>query len=751
MCEITSSSIIKRFFTMLFLCTALFLSGGEHADRPRYYPLIETEPFDVGSIPESVRNPNLYYYDPVEFSGEITIQNGSVQRTLKVMNVWCSWHWDYNIDQKLCIFVTFNDTDFRLVLFLDYHNESYTLTNIKNETGYQYAVTYNRGNPSWFAVPKTDYIFDYSTRPRGELSSFGELSSLGELTWIVFEDTTPVDLSDWNGRDETIASVRLSLTMQCTGYLARNHISEEDIDFVKYMNTSAIVKSVPGELDRRVQKDPWTYLPELVEYLVRGQNDVLIRAKIIFDWITENIYYHWDEETSFDNTCWGTLEQRATLCGGYARLFEEMCRTACIDARSLSGKNDEGGLHGWNVIMVNGRYYFFDTTGGTTNGYYGNGDFRQGLTNNKGFGFSPENFIPVRRNRKWDELQFILPPLSDKEIMQLSYTDISAVNSFFYEAGMEVLDGIPNQIHIESRPYQFRFRMPRDTECSIRLNDGTENIHGFLKENYSFEGDTVLYTIEVFPLEAGEYTLNLFVKNDDIPEYQFCGAFTIITSGRATLDSSLLNIEAQSPYPRLSRVFSEYGLRLASDVYGMVKLTGGEYLITVSAPKDVVLHRNIKKGGTKYWDNHLFQKKVLETRNEYTLFFKPYEPGIYSLQIFVLDPGMLTALDCTVDVIKANTVSYPRNRDYYNFSGSTLISPLEGTLKTGQNYLFQIILPDCDSGFLYSDEGKVELNKRGKGLFSLDYQIPYGVDELYLYGVEEGGNKQVLIYKVHDW
>lgn len=104
------------------------------------------------------------------------------------------------------------------------------------------------------------------------------------------------------------------------------------------------------------------------------------KAKAIFLWIAKNITY--DNElhnskslqktiyTSEENVIRQVLVRKKALCGGYAFLFEKICKEAGLEAAVIHGYSNEFATtskrnkpnHTWNAVKLNGKWQLLDIT-----------------------------------------------------------------------------------------------------------------------------------------------------------------------------------------------------------------------------------------------------------------------------------------------------------------------------------------------------------------------------------------------------
>ena len=89
------------------------------------------------------------------------------------------------------------------------------------------------------------------------------------------------------------------------------------------------------------------------------------KVRAIYDWMCLNITYDFSY-TYYD--AYGALCKRTAVCNGYGVLFYRLCLEVGVDCRYCGGYAfDSWGVpqgHGWNVVQVDGAYYYVDTTWG---------------------------------------------------------------------------------------------------------------------------------------------------------------------------------------------------------------------------------------------------------------------------------------------------------------------------------------------------------------------------------------------------
>ena len=101
------------------------------------------------------------------------------------------------------------------------------------------------------------------------------------------------------------------------------------------------------------------------------------KAWVIFRWISENIDYDvaaYNAGRFYDTACSVTLKRGKAVCGGYAKLLEEMYEAVGIPCFTISGYARGAGFtpgestrsnHAWNAAKLSGKWYLMDATWGS--------------------------------------------------------------------------------------------------------------------------------------------------------------------------------------------------------------------------------------------------------------------------------------------------------------------------------------------------------------------------------------------------
>lgn len=126
----------------------------------------------------------------------------------------------------------------------------------------------------------------------------------------------------------------------------------------------------------------WSEIEKISNEICEGIDDDYEKLRAIADWVSSNIYYDRPATLRGEPPSCLTLEymlnNRSSVCGGYANMTAALCQVQDIRCISIVGKalidgNNylntplEGGLHEWNVVEIDGRQIIVDSCWMSTN------------------------------------------------------------------------------------------------------------------------------------------------------------------------------------------------------------------------------------------------------------------------------------------------------------------------------------------------------------------------------------------------
>ncbi|XP_070609286.1 kyphoscoliosis peptidase [Erythrolamprus reginae] len=287
------------------------------------------------------------------------------------------------------------------------------------------------------------------------------------------------------------------------------------------------LKSMPLDLKQFEKLDAYakkvnvkSSVEELIQALLQVAHTDLEKVRAIWIWICHHIEYDvvgfFDKGNASCNPL-DVLQTGKSICEGYSRLFEQMCRIAGVQCVKLSGyskgysyktgqtfKGDS--THAWSAVYLDGKWHLVDST-------WGSGDVDEGCNkftfryNEFYFLTHPALFINNHfpDNSNW---QLLKPTVALKE-----FENNLLYKCNFYMMGMLVADPETPIIQtvngkvtivVESRsPMLFMSELKTAKEYSLMS----------LKKNGM--------KLELYPQKTGSYTLQIFAKSPESSEKEY--------------------------------------------------------------------------------------------------------------------------------------------------------------------------------------------------------------------------------------
>ncbi len=95
-------------------------------------------------------------------------------------------------------------------------------------------------------------------------------------------------------------------------------------------------------------------------------DDEYLTARYFHDYLAANVSYSSDENTTIDHcTPYAALIGGSGKCESYSRSFALLCNMAGIDCFMVmydQSQSEDGVGHMWNMVKINGNYYYVDVT-----------------------------------------------------------------------------------------------------------------------------------------------------------------------------------------------------------------------------------------------------------------------------------------------------------------------------------------------------------------------------------------------------
>ena len=117
-----------------------------------------------------------------------------------------------------------------------------------------------------------------------------------------------------------------------------------------------------------LQKSIYDFAVNVIDEVVTDGMDDYVKELAIHDYIVENVSYDLDmlgifgEHADHAVDPYGALGEGKCICSGYTttfQMFMDMLKIPCI---SIKATADGGEDHAWNMVQVNGHWYYVDVT-----------------------------------------------------------------------------------------------------------------------------------------------------------------------------------------------------------------------------------------------------------------------------------------------------------------------------------------------------------------------------------------------------
>lgn len=154
-----------------------------------------------------------------------------------------------------------------------------------------------------------------------------------------------------------------------------------------------------------------TEISDIAEQVCERLEGDYDKARALAQWVSQNIYYDFDAYHSSVTTetlsLSSTLSLHRSVCGGYANLYAALCQSQGIECYVAQGdvvqnyvtfyEADEAPSHEWNLVCINGRYFWVDTLWNNSGNQYFDGVYTEGAPSLRYF--DPTNEIMAQDHR----------------------------------------------------------------------------------------------------------------------------------------------------------------------------------------------------------------------------------------------------------------------------------------------------------------------------------------------------------------
>jgi len=460
------------------------------------------------------------------------------------------------------------------------------------------------------------------------------------------------------------------------------------------------VRNVGKELMENVFVNPQQYLPDVVTKLTAGVSDRFSRAKVLHDWICDNIAY--DTDMYFNG--WivnqdyvSVLKKKKAVCSGYVNLFNEMCRLAGIESIGISGFSKGFGYsgtlgsrpdHDWNAVKINNKWYLIDVTWNA-----GHVDYKTFIKS-----YSTDYLFLDSRPFLYSHLpmenqyQFYAPVVTKAQFVEEPY-----IPGVFFRYGLELKKNLPHYNNAIDEAFSFDIEI-KNSNVSVSNELRTERQQDVDGAAWIIRKGSVVTFIYDIP-DAREYVGHVFARMKNEKRIQ---------------KKIGINSFEQRIIPSLDLLLQNK------------KITERE--------KDYFINSYYKIAENQSY--YFLEDQFDTSRNNAVIKIHPLL-GL-SLESYENILGFNIRAQTGYKGFRAvyNKRFPDTYREYNEALNTSLISPINGELKAEAEETFIIESKDFTRFAIVVDGQFNFLEKNKDGAFELTFVIPAGIDEIQIFGTK---------------
>lgn len=166
----------------------------------------------------------------------------------------------------------------------------------------------------------------------------------------------------------TKAEVKNLSIQESNAKLTPYDYNELALKFLNYCDTSSFKKWNDPVIVLTEQES--TIMKNYIEKnIIKDETDDYVKAKLIYNWICNNIKYGSNRTQSIGFTPYEVFTKKVAVCGGYSNLYKAMLNLADIPCVTVYG-NTTYGAHAWNIVYANNKWFHSDSTWGVSSRSY---------------------------------------------------------------------------------------------------------------------------------------------------------------------------------------------------------------------------------------------------------------------------------------------------------------------------------------------------------------------------------------------
>lgn len=163
-------------------------------------------------------------------------------------------------------------------------------------------------------------------------------------------------------------------------------------DFIFDIPADAVAEYIVTNGTEKQRAEILSEISQISAQVCSGIESDYDKARALAQWVSQNIYYDYDAFDSSVTTqtlsLGSTLALHRSVCGGYANLYAALCQSQGIECLIAQGdvvqnyltfeEADTAPSHEWNLVHIDGRYFWVDTLWNNSGNSYSDGIYTDG-------------------------------------------------------------------------------------------------------------------------------------------------------------------------------------------------------------------------------------------------------------------------------------------------------------------------------------------------------------------------------------
>jgi hypothetical protein len=463
------------------------------------------------------------------------------------------------------------------------------------------------------------------------------------------------------------------------------------------------VRQVPKDSMENVFIDPEANLPTVVSSLTKGLSDQFAKAKVLHDWICDNIAY--DTDMYFGGRIVAqdyvsVLKKKKAVCSGYTNLMNQMCELAGIESIGINGYSKGFGYdgkigkdtdHAWNALHIGNKWYLVDVT------------WDAGIVERRTFikRYSTEWLFLDSRPFLYSHLpednayQYYAPVITSDDFMREAY-----IPGKFFQYGLALKTEDPEYNNGIDGGFTFDITL-RNSNVSLSSGLRTSQQQDINAASW-FERKGATATFDFDVPDTNDYTGYIFARYNN--EIRLQNKIDIMTFERDWLPKAEALFNTENPK---DRKVTEKELQLFKDSYFKVADNNAYYF--AEDQFDTARNNAVLKIHKLLEISTSFLEQVLGFDIKAVSGYQGFGVGV---------------------------LKYPYTFITYNQVPNTqLISPITGTLKAGSQQNFVVSSRDYTSfAIIINEEWNFFTKNNRTGNFELNFTVPSDIQTLKISG-----------------